>query len=150
VASHLEELAYDLSRHALAHQEALLDELRARTGTLLAASSLVASFLGARAIDRDGITWVAILALTFFAASVFACVYVLLPKPGLIFAVRGTTLFEEEYGAGLNEAHRRLAYWLEDFADGNQPTLDRFFVLYRLAAAAVLVEVILWSVEIAI
>jgi hypothetical protein len=123
VASHLEELAHDLSRHALTHQEALLDELRARTGTLLAASSLVASFLGARALDRDGISWVAILALTSFAASVFACVYVLLPKPKLIFAVRGTTL---------------------------QPTLDRLLVLYRVVAAAVLVEVILWSVEIAI
>jgi hypothetical protein len=150
VTSHLEELAYDLSRHALTQQEALLDELRARTGTLLAASSLVASFLGAGIIDRDGLSSVAVLALTSFAASVFACVYVLLPKPELIFAIRGTTLFEEEYGADLNEAHRRLAYWFEDFVDGNQPTLDRLLGLYRVAAAAVLIEVILWSVEVAI
>jgi hypothetical protein len=47
----LQELSYALSLRSLDQQEKALEELRNRTGTLLAATSLVASFLGARAID---------------------------------------------------------------------------------------------------
>jgi hypothetical protein len=42
----LAELAYDASLRRLDKQEQLLEELRARTGLLLAAASLAASFLG--------------------------------------------------------------------------------------------------------
>lgn len=48
----LAELAYTLSLRTLGQQEASLNELRDRTGTLLAAAALVASFLGATAIAR--------------------------------------------------------------------------------------------------
>jgi hypothetical protein len=57
VAGELEELVYGLAQQALAEQDSTFDELRTRTGTLLAASSLVASFLGARAIDDTGFSW---------------------------------------------------------------------------------------------
>lgn len=42
----LESLAFDLSLRALGQQEKVLEELRARTGTLLTAAALVTSFLG--------------------------------------------------------------------------------------------------------
>jgi hypothetical protein len=42
----LEEITYDAGRHALADQESLVAGIRQRTGTLLAAHALVASFLG--------------------------------------------------------------------------------------------------------
>jgi hypothetical protein len=42
----LERLAYDAALRALDKQERLVEELRARTRVLLAASSLVVSFLG--------------------------------------------------------------------------------------------------------
>jgi hypothetical protein len=45
----LERLAFDLSLRALERQERVVEELRARTGTLLAAGALVASLLGIRA-----------------------------------------------------------------------------------------------------
>jgi hypothetical protein len=38
----------------LTQQESSLNELRARTGTLIAAASIVTSFLGGAAIARDG------------------------------------------------------------------------------------------------
>jgi hypothetical protein len=41
-----ERLSYDLALRALDQQERLLDELRARAGTLLAAASLALSLLG--------------------------------------------------------------------------------------------------------
>jgi hypothetical protein len=148
----LESLAYELSLRSLTQQEARLDELRARTATLLAASSLVSSFLGARTVERGAVGWLAVLALASFAISVVASVYVLLLKPRLIFSVRGTRLLEADYRDADRtvEAHRRLSYWLEDFVDANQPTVNRLFDVYRVAAVAVLIEVILWSVEVAV
>jgi hypothetical protein len=41
----LEELAYDLGVRALGQQERVLEELRARTGILLAATAFTVSFL---------------------------------------------------------------------------------------------------------
>jgi hypothetical protein len=91
----LQRLAYELSVSALRHQETSLTELRERTGTLLAASSIVASFLGARALD-DGFGALTVFGLLAFVLSVFTSVYVLFPKASFIFALRGSVLFEEE------------------------------------------------------
>ncbi len=44
--STLDQITYDAGRHALADQEAFVAGVRQRTGTLLAAHALVASFLG--------------------------------------------------------------------------------------------------------
>jgi hypothetical protein len=64
--STLDQITYDAGRHALADQEAFVAGVRQRTGTLLAAHALVASFLGG-AVLRDGgssiSTWVALMAL---------------------------------------------------------------------------------------
>ena len=46
----LAELAYELALRGLTQQEAAVTELRSRTGTLLTAASLLATFLGAIAI----------------------------------------------------------------------------------------------------
>lgn len=64
----LEEITYEAGRHALADQEALVSGIRQRTGTLLAAHALVASFLGAaviRAHGLDAFGWIALGALVF-------------------------------------------------------------------------------------
>ena len=136
----------------LARQEVRLDELRARTGTLLAASSVATSFLGPRSIDRNGVDTLALLALTAFAISVIGSVSILILNPRLVFGVRGTRLFEEERAReeSIAEVHRRFAYWLELFFDQNQGTVNRLFLVYQLAAVAVLAEVILWTIKIAI
>jgi hypothetical protein len=62
----LEEITYEAGRHALADQEALVAGIMQRTGMLLAAHALVASFLGAaviRAHGLDGFGWIALCAL---------------------------------------------------------------------------------------
>jgi hypothetical protein len=108
--------------------------------------------LGGRAIGSGDYKWLTALALAAFAISVLASLYVLLPKSDLIFAVRGSVLFETESAdpGGLAETHRRLAYWLAGYRDGNQPTIERLFVLYRLATVAVLVQVISFSLKLAL
>src|SRR6266516_860914 len=123
VADDLASLAYELSLRALNQQEAAVNELRARTGTILAASSVVASFLGGRAIDRAGFDVLTVLGLVAFAISILLGLSVLSPREGLVFAVRGSALFEaeQEDPGGIEETKRRLSYWVEGFRDDNQP-----------------------------
>jgi hypothetical protein len=52
----LEDIIYDAGRSALADQEANVAGIRQRTGTLLAAQALVASFLGSSVLRADGFT----------------------------------------------------------------------------------------------
>lgn len=52
MADDLARMAYDASLRSLDKQDELLSELRSRTGLLLAASSLAASFLGEPALDH--------------------------------------------------------------------------------------------------
>jgi hypothetical protein len=147
----LARFAYELSSRSLAEQESVLNELRARTGTLLAASSLVTSFLGGRALD-GGTSWIAAPALVVFVGSILASVYVLLPKSELVFAFRGSVVFEELVGTGnaTFEAYRRVAYWLESFREDNRRTLDGMHRAFWCATAAVTIEVILWVVDLGI
>jgi hypothetical protein len=65
--------------------------------------------------------------------------------------LRGSVLFEAEFDdpGGLPETYRRLAYWLERYHDANQEVIDGLFAKYRLAALAVLAQVLLWVAEIA-
>lgn len=145
----LAELAYDVGVRALDHQDRLLDELRARTGTLLAAASIVASFLGATAIDRAGLGVVGIAALIAFITSICACVYVLLPKRSLVLSLSGTVLIEQALAAELDlaETYRYLAYWTEEFRAANVATVNALFTWYRVAVFALLVEVCLWAAQ---
>jgi hypothetical protein len=89
MADELEVLALDFARDALDKQDAVLAELRARTGTLLAASSIVSSFLGATAIGRDGLSGWSIAALVALAASLALCLAILLPRSDRSFSIDG-------------------------------------------------------------
>jgi hypothetical protein len=75
-----ERLAYEAAQRALDKQERLLEELRSRTGLLLAAASLAASFLGREAFAVDPKRGLALLAVLSFLLAVGASVYILLPK----------------------------------------------------------------------
>lgn len=60
----LQKIAYELSLRAFGQQETALDELRRRTATLVAASSLTASFFGAQALATGGLQLFGTLALS--------------------------------------------------------------------------------------
>ena len=144
MAADLAEVAYEASRRRLDKQEQLLEELRARTGLLLAAASLAASFLGRPALDADPV-FLAGLALLAFALSMGSSLYVLLPKKNLVFAVVGSRLYEElyEFRDELSEVHRRLAYDLDRFWMANDALMQRVFSAFRIAAWALAAEVVL-------
>lgn len=145
----LAQLAYELALRGLTQQETAVAELRSRTGTLLTAASLLATFLGAIAIDREGLGVLSILALTAYAGSGVLSVWILLPKQGFVFRLSGPELYEREYGLPLEEIHRRLAYWIEGYAVANQQIVRRLQLAFRIAAAALLAEAVLWGLHLA-
>jgi hypothetical protein len=151
--SALAKLSYELSLRTLSQQESALYELRARTGTLIAAASIVTSFLGGAAIARHGLDVWSVLALAAFVTSIALATWVLLPKEHLVFSVHGSTLFEDEIEADvfeIGETHRRLAYWLDGYHAENEPKVSGLFVFYRWATAAMLAEVVFWSLQLAL
>lgn len=148
----LEQTTYDLALRALGQQDQALSELRSRTGTLLTASSLIASFLGAQAIARNGLSLWIVLALAAFGASVILSIYVLLPKEGLIFALDAPETYEALYDVKDDEAElqRQLAYWLQSFRQANHATIRRLTGAFQLAALALLTEIGLLAVGLAL
>jgi hypothetical protein len=144
-----ERLAYDLALRALDQQTAALAELRSRTGTLLAASSVSASFLGAPVL-RAGLAPPVVLALMAFGAVVALSLTVLRPDTGLFFGVEGPTAYEALHGLDPAERHRHLAYWLETCRARNQPTIDRHLQRFEWACAALGLETLLLALALAV
>jgi hypothetical protein len=144
----LAKLAYDAAVRALDLQERAVEQLRARTGTMLGASSLTASFLGAQAIQRgDGINTFSALALIALACSIVLCIYVLLPKRGLVFEISPSRIYESlfEVAEDEPEIRRRLAYWLEGFWRINEIKIDILGRYYFAAALALMLQLAFWS-----
>ena len=117
MAGEFEKLAYEAALRGLDKQEGLLEELRARTGVLLAASSLAASFLGQQALSAPHPRALAVAALVAFVISIGASVFILLPKKNLVFAEAGAGLYEGLYAvrSDMAEVYKRLAYELDRF-----------------------------------
>jgi hypothetical protein len=148
----LEKTSYDVAVRALNQQEQALTELRARTGTLLTASALIASFLGAQAITRHGLADWVVLALVAFGVSVALSIYVLLPKDGLIFALDAPETYEALYAIRDDETemHRRLAYWVQTFREDNHPTVQRLTRAFEAAGIALLFEIAFLALGLAV
>jgi hypothetical protein len=148
----LVELSYAAALRALDLQERGVEQLRGRTGTLLAATSLTASFLGAQSIaNTKGLSTLGALALVALATSILTCIYILLPKRGFIFSVSGVRMFESlfEFKDDADEARRHLVYWLEGYYNDNQTRIDRLGRCYAVAALALALQVLLWCVALA-
>jgi hypothetical protein len=152
MADELEVLVLAFARDALDKQDAVLAELRARTGTLLAASSIVSSFLGATAIGRDGLSGWSIAALVALAASLALCVAIFVPRSDLSFSIDGPRVYEELYALRGDplEIHHRLAYDLRRRHTDNQRTVERLFGTFRLACGALGVELAAWALALAV
>ncbi len=148
----LEREAHRIAAQALRQQEQALTELRARTGTLLTAASLIASFLGGQALAREGLSAWIVLALFAFGVSVVLCIYVLLPKDGLIFALDAPETYSALYEVRNDEEEvdRRLAYWLQAFREENHSTVGRLTDAFELAGLALLAEIAFLAVGLAV
>lgn len=139
-----ERLAFEAALRALDKQERVLEELRARTGVLVGASSLAAAFLGQSAFGDPEPVVLAVLALVAFVISILTSVYILIPKKNLIFAEVGSGLYEGLYAVrdDMGEVYRRLAYQLDRFWESNDETIVRLSRAYGTAALALIIEIL--------
>jgi hypothetical protein len=151
VEAGLAELALQLSLRTLTQQEEVLKEMRSRTGTLIAAASLAASFLGAQVASRGALDTLSTLALVAFACTISASIWILLPKGALAFELRGTALtgFYEAYPPhSLPAAQRQVAGWVEEVRDANQATIEKLSRYYTAASLALVAQIMLWVLEV--
>ncbi len=146
----LEEVAYEAGRDALADQEGFVAGVQQRTGTLLAAHALVASFLGAATIREAGfgpLTWLAMAALVvgLVAAAV------LLASWKLKFAVDARELYSAFYEQAAAEASENTLAWLtgagftyQALRDENAPAVARMSRLAGVLAASMIAQTLAW------
>jgi hypothetical protein len=146
----LEEITYDAGRHALADQEALVAGIRQRTGTLLAAHALVASFLGVATLKAHGLSgwaWVALVALVV-ALSIAA---VLLAPWRLPFAVDARDIYRHLSRQAREQVDTDGLPWLvaaalayQRLRDGNLSRVRWMSVLSALLSALIVVQTLAW------
>jgi hypothetical protein len=144
----LGQLSYESAVRALEVQERAVDQLRARTGALLAVSSLSASFFGAETIQHaGGLGTLGSLALVSLVISIALCIYVLLPKRGFVFSVSGPAVYRRLYPFIHDEAevHRRLTYWLEEYWRANETKVEELGRFYFAAALGLIAQLVFWS-----
>ena len=115
----LEEITYDAGRHALADQETLVSGVRQRTGTLLAANALVASFLGSATIRAQGLETLGWIALVALVLGLIVSAVLLAPWQ-LKFAVDARELYDELYEQASAEAEADTLGWLAAAGYGYQ------------------------------
>lgn len=154
----LEEVIYDAGRHALAEQESYVSGIRQRTGTLLAAHALVASFLGSTTIRQvhglRGWGWVALAALVL--ALVLAAV-LLSSWRKLTFAVDAPELYHQLYEQASAEAAADTLGWLVSAGYGYQElqvrNVRRVLWMARLSSLLgilMVVQTLAWLVALAV
>jgi hypothetical protein len=145
-------LAFDESVRALNLQSSVLDDLRARTGILLSATSLTATFVGARALDEGFATW-SCIALGFFVATGGFCLGVLWPRGEWGFTFNAKTIIDgyvsSKEPATLDEMHVEFAQINQENWRTNDERLKWLFWSFRLAVLTLVLQVPCWLVAIA-
>jgi hypothetical protein len=146
-------LAYDESIRGLNMQSTAVDELRSRTGVLIAAATVASAFLGSVALARHSATyWANILGLLAFVAVIGFSLGVLWPSEDWEF-VYDPEILDDDYFAQDVEATemcRAMSLGNASSHRRNQSQLNGRFRMLRLASVALLLDVLLWLVGIGI
>jgi hypothetical protein len=152
----LEEVTYEAGRDALADQEAVAAGIRQRTGTLLAAHALVASFLGAttiRAVGLDALGWVALVTLV----AGLALAAVLLAPWQMKFAIDARALYGELYDTAAAEAESDTLGWLagagfayQDLREENAPRVRIMSRCSGLLSFLMIAQTLAWLCALAL
>jgi hypothetical protein len=152
----LEEITYDAGRHALADQEALVAGIRQRTGTLLAAHALVASFLGGATIRVAGLDVLGSIALATLVIGLVVSAILLAPWR-LKFAVDARDLYDQLYEQAAAEAEAETLGWLAAAGFGyhalreeNMPAVRHMSRLSGLLGVLVVAQTVAWLTALAV
>ncbi|HEX7278628.1 MAG TPA: hypothetical protein VF255_03290 [Solirubrobacterales bacterium] len=144
MTAEFEKLAYEAALRSLDKQEAYVEELRARTGVLLAASSLAASFLGQQAFQSPSPRGLVIVSLLAFVVSTGIDVFILMPKRDLVFAQKGEDLYQGLFIAqgDMPRVYRSLTHRLDGFWESNDTKIGWLIWSFAIAAVALTVEIL--------
>ena len=143
-------LAHQEGLRAITQQQAVLDELRNRAGTLLAVASLTTAFLGGLALQGRPLAGLAWLAILLFVVVTAAVLVVLFSRKDWYFRPRPTMIIksyiEDDPPAPLWAMHKQLAEHLEADFDANEQNMKPLFVALQVANIALAAEVVVWLV----
>ncbi len=138
-------------------QEAGLDDLRARSSTLLAAAALSASFLGAATFGEKGLSDVAtgwvVVALVGLAGVLATVLYINWPRKW-DWRVNPKSMLKDYVEAAepatLDSMRRDLALHLNDAHVANEKKLRRLWKALRIGMGSLVVEVVAFIVALAV
>lgn len=144
--------AVSVARAALDEQHVAVRDLRAHTGALLTATSVVVSFLGTRALSVGHLRVLALVGLGAFVGSLVLCLYVLLPTAKIESLGQGGGLFNMDLDVTdpATDAYERLVSTYDDLWAANRAQVQRLGRVFRVASAAILLEVVLWALQLAL
>ncbi len=145
-------VAYAIAHAAIDEQHESVRDLRARTSALLTATSVVVSFLGARALTTSHLRGMAFLGLGVFVLSLVACLYVVVPTRTIESLTQGGALLDLTFADPdpASDAYRRLTVTCDAIAAANEAHIERLGAVFTLASAAIIVEVLLWGLQLAL
>ena len=147
------ELAYNESLRALTQQASVLDALRTRTGILLAALSVAATFLGSKGLADDSLTGFGLAGICAFAVAALAALGVLLPRDKWEFSMDANTIIDgyiedPDEPASLDEMHLEFARLNQNCFEENRRRLGWLFWSFRISVAGLAVSIAFWLVAI--
>lgn len=136
-----EKLGYEAALRSLDKQERLLEELRTRTGVLLATSSVASSLLSQEAFQGPRPSFLVVVALIAFVGATAACLFVLHPKQDLVFASESVALYKTLHAEGETEDfHRQMTFELGCCWDSNSGRIEVLMRVFTFAAGAFLLQ----------
>jgi hypothetical protein len=149
----LAKLILDEAVRGLDTQSETLNELRNRTGVLIAAATIATALLGATALQRHPVTYGVNLAAMFvFGVVISCCVCVLWPSDKWAFVYSAKTLDETYFERRVDptQACRSMALGHAKHRDSNKRKLKWRFGFFRVSCAALTADVVLWLVSIGV
>ena len=137
----------------LTFQQGTLDNLRARAGTLVAASALVSSFFGTSVLKAPRleveVLVVVTLALVALTVVIVAAVVIIWPYEWK-WGTDGHRLLNDyvlgDPPSSLNAMRYTLTYYIQQDLVDNEDTLGRLWTALRVAVFGIAFQVVFWSI----
>jgi hypothetical protein len=145
-------IAYEVARAALDEQHVAVRDLRARAGALLTATSVVVSFLGARALTARQLRGFTFIGLGMFVLSLVLCLYVLLPTKKIKSLAAGGLLLSATHSQRdlAADAYRRLAQTCDRISTANEFHIEMLGRAFTFASMTIVIEILLWGLQLAL
>ena len=146
-------LVYEEALGSIERQEATLNEMRARVGTLLATTVIATAFFGSLAAHKLPLGNWQWAAVSLIVVTSFLQVVLIIPLPGWQFRRDPSVLISDYIEAdpprSLEDMYRNLALYIDEAISGNDGRLSWMWWVLTASAVILVAEVAVWLVAIA-